>query len=234
MKEPFKNPWVWALIAAIILLTIRNRQQIASGAQSAGKAIETGVQSVKKAITNLKNAITSEIGILMLKQREGWRDRAYKDVAGKWTIGYGHLILPAEMSKYVGATVTVNGASRGSYVMSKEEGDTLLRRDLSTAEQAVRNYVLVPITQEQFDALVNFVYNVGVGAFKGSTLLRLLNAGDYKGASAQFPLWAKVTKVDANGNAIFDANGKVVKVEHRGLMNRRVEEKALFDSGMIA
>lgn len=130
-----------------------------------------------------------------IKTAEGLRLTAYKDGGGVWTIGYGHT----------GSDV------REGLTIPLSEAERLLTRDLRVAEGHVNDAVKVKLTQNQFDALVSFVYNVGGGAFRSSTLLKLLNAGDYEGAANQFPRWNK-------------DNGKVVN----GLTNRRHEERELF------
>ena len=130
-----------------------------------------------------------------IKTAEGLRLTAYKDGGGVWTIGYGHT----------GAEV------REGLTIPLSEAERLLTRDLRVAEGHVNSAVQVKLTQNQFDALVSFVYNVGGGAFKTSTLLKLLNAGDYEGAANQLPRWNK-------------DNGKVVG----GLTTRRHEERELF------
>ena len=116
-----------------------------------------------------------------------------------WTIGYGHT----------GADV------REGLTIPLSEAERLLTRDLRTSEWHVNRLVQVKLTQNQFDALVSFVYNVGGDAFAKSTMLRLLNAGDYVGAANQFQRWNK-------------DNGKVVD----GLTNRRRKEYELFLRGM--
>jgi lysozyme len=133
-----------------------------------------------------------------IKTAEGLRLTAYKDGGGVWTIGYGHT----------GADV------REGLTIPLSEAERLLTRDLRVAENHVNGAVQVKLTQNQFDALVSFVYNVGGDAFRKSTLLKKLNAGDYLGAADQFPRWNK-------------DNGKVVD----GLTNRRREERALFLRG---
>lgn len=130
-----------------------------------------------------------------IKTAEGLRLTAYLDGGGVWTIGYGHT----------GADV------REGLTIPLSEAERLLTRDLRVAEGHVNDVVKVKLTQNQFDALVSFVYNVGGGAFRSSTLLKLLNAGDYEGAANQLLRWNK-------------DNGKVVK----GLTNRRHEERELF------
>lgn len=137
----------------------------------------------------------SESGIDKIKRHEDLRLKPYKDVAGYWTIGYGHKLLPGEWYDEI----------------SEAKAEELLRQDLQTAEDAVVRYVNVGMTQGQYDALVSFVYNVGVDAFRESTLLRKLNAGDYEGAAYEFPRWKY-------------AGGEVVA----GLVNRRNAEQDLF------
>ncbi|MGR2678743.1 lysozyme [Chromobacterium haemolyticum] len=138
---------------------------------------------------------TSANGIKLIQQFEGLRLKAYQDAVGVWTIGYGHT----------GPDVTPG------LVITQAQADALLARDLSRFESGVTRLVQVPLNQNQFDALVCFSFNLGLGALQGSTLLRLLNAGDYAGAAAQFPRWNK-------------AGGKVLP----GLTRRRVAEQALF------
>ncbi|WP_019099941.1 lysozyme [Chromobacterium haemolyticum] len=138
---------------------------------------------------------TSDAGIALVKSFEGLKLIAYKCPAGVWTIGYGHT----------GPDVTPG------QVITQAQADALLARDLERFEAGVARLVKVPMTQNQFDALVCFSYNLGLGALQGSTLLRLLNAGDYAGAAAQFPRWNK-------------AGGK----ELPGLTRRRSAEHALF------
>lgn len=137
----------------------------------------------------------SENGIKLVKSFEGLKLVAYKCPAGIWTIGYGHT----------GPDVTPG------QVITQAQADALLARDLERFEAGVARLVKVPMTQNQLDALVCFSYNLGLGALQGSTLLRLLNAGDYAGAAAQFPRWDK-------------AGGKVLP----GLTRRRAAEQALF------
>lgn len=139
-------------------------------------------------------------GLAHLKQFEGLRLQPYKDSGGLWTIGYGHLLKSGEWWDSI----------------TEAQAAQLLADDVGTAEDAVNALVKVSMTQPQFDALVSFVYNVGVGAFRRSTLLRKLNAGDYAGAAGQFQLWR-------------NAGGRVVQ----GLVNRRAAEVALFAGGGV-
>ncbi|ACT11635.1 MULTISPECIES: lysozyme [Pectobacterium] len=138
----------------------------------------------------------NEAGLSLIKSFEGLKLTKYRDTAGKWTIGYGHLILPNENFD--------NG-------ITPQEADLLLRQDLKTAENGVQHYVNVDLNGNQFGALTSFTYNLGVNSLKTSTLLRLLNQGDYVGAAAQFPRW------DKDGEQVVE-----------GLLRRREAEKALF------
>lgn len=112
-------------------------------------------------------------GLAHVKRWEGLRLDAYRDVAGVWTIGYGHTGSPAAP----GVTIT------------EQEAEVLLRADLNTAETAVSQMVKVPLTEEQFASLVSFVFNVGTGAFAKSTLLEELNKGNYDEVPAQLQRW---------------------------------------------
>lgn len=141
----------------------------------------------------------SNNGINLIKQFEGCKLTAYQDSVGVWTIGYGW-------------TQPVDGKSvaKGMTITQKKAND-LLTEGVAQYEKGVTNLVTVPVNQNQFDALVDFAYNLGVNALKGSTLLRKLNAGDYAGAANEFPKWNK-------------AGGK----ELAGLTRRREAEKFLF------
>ncbi|MCA8201099.1 lysozyme [Burkholderia sp. AU33545] len=141
---------------------------------------------------------TGEQGIALIKQFEGLRLARYLDAVGKPTIGYGHLILPHE---------------RFTRPLTPAEAEALLRRDLRGAELNLRKLLRVPVTQQQFDALMSFVFNLGAGRLRSSTLLRYLNAGACTRAADQFLVWNK-------------AGGKPLA----GLTKRRQVERALFMS----
>lgn len=152
---------------------------------------------------------TSENGKQLIKTSEGLRLQSYPDPATGGlpvTIGFGSTRIKGKPIK-LGLTIT------------KEQAEEYLADDLVPFEQAVNSLVKVKLTQNQFDALISFVYNVGADidtdniaeGLGDSTLLKKLNAGDYKGAADQFLKWDK-------------ANGKVMK----GLTIRRQAERALF------
>jgi lysozyme len=150
------------------------------------------------------NMIFSSNGLEILKRLEGFSATAYPDAAGKQTIGYGHLIVKDD-----------DLPSTGS--ISFEKATELLEQDVQKAIDCVNNCVTSNLTQNQFDALVIFTYNVGTNALQNSTLLDLINAGKLEDASDQLPRWCKVhTKQGAF-------------VEIAGLRNRRLAEQDLFD-----
>lgn len=123
-------------------------------------------------------------GLKLIKAFEGFAPLEYTCVAGKRTIGYGHVLNFGE-----------------SYPagLSEAEAETLLLDDVAEAEQAVIDLVKVPLSANQFDALTSFVFNVGRRNFAGSTLLRQLNAGDYTGAANEFLRWKYAGNKVVNG-----------------------------------
>jgi len=122
---------------------------------------------------------TSEAGVTAIIQREGERLHAYKDTVGVLTIGVGHTSAAGSPHVFPGMTIT------------KAESRRILIADLAAVEKDVNDLVMVPLNQHQFDALVSFVFNIGRTAFAKSTLLRKLNAKDYRGAADQFLMWVK-------------------------------------------
>lgn len=134
--------------------------------------------------------------IKLVAKSEGCRLAAYRCPAGVWTIGYGHT----------GPDV------RPGLVITQDRARQLLADDLAKFADGVNEICAgLALTQGQFDALVSFAYNLGVGALAGSTLMRLLRAGDVAGAARQFGRWNK-------------ADGKVLP----GLVVRRAAERDLF------
>lgn len=125
----------------------------------------------------------SEAGRQAIEEREGLRLQAYQDSAGLWTIGYGHLLTKAELRS--GKVLGVDWRSG----ITAATADALLAGDLYEATDAVREFVRVPLGQQQFDALVSFIYNIGVEAFQDSTLLRLLNTGHVDQVPDQMRRW---------------------------------------------
>jgi lysozyme len=142
---------------------------------------------------------TSDDGVALIKLYEGCKLKAYKCPAGVWTIGYGHTTMAGEPTVVEGMKITA------------VEATNILKRDLKKFEDDVAQSVTVPLSQNQFDALISFAFNVGIGALRKSTLLRKLNAGQYDAVPAELMKWTK-------------AGGK----ELPGLVKRRRSEAGLW------
>ena len=151
---------------------------------------------------------TSNRGIELIKAHEGLRLDAYPDPAKGWevpTIGYGHTTA-------AGPPVVKRGMR-----ITAQEADAILRGDVVKVENYVTILTHVPLTQNQFDALVSFTFNLGPGNLERSTLRKKLNAGDYKGAADEFHSWKY-------------GGGKVMP----GLVKRRAAEARLFMEPVVA
>ena len=142
---------------------------------------------------------TSQVGINLITSFEDLVLTAYDDGVGIWTIGYGTTVYPNGIRVKRGDTCT------------KAQAVSFFQHDLRRFEVAVNQAVKVVLNQNQFDALVSLAYNIGEAAFKGSTLVKQLNAGNSKAAADQFTVWNK-------------GKGKVLG----GLVRRRAAERALF------
>lgn len=178
---------------------------------SGGSLTQKQVDAADKLIATAYDDVTSMLGITLDEMHvspsgidlicdfEGKRLVAYDDGVGVWTIGFGTTIYP-------------NGIKvKKGDVCTEAQAKAYMAHDLKKFELAVSNVVTVPLSQNQFDALVSLAYNIGTNAFKNSTLVKKLNAGDIRGAANQFDVWVK-------------AGGKRMQ----GLVNRRAKEKALF------
>lgn len=135
----------------------------------------------------------------LIQEFEGCKLTAYLCPAGVWTIGWGSTGL---------------GVGKG-VIWTQAEADERYKKDMAAFKSGVQKLVIVPITRNQLEALTSFAYNLGLGALKGSTLLKYLNAGNYQAAANQFLRWDK-------------AGGKVLS----GLTRRRTAERNLFLSGV--
>jgi lysozyme len=135
----------------------------------------------------------AESTLAFITKEEGSKNKAYKDIKGLWTIGVGHLIRPGEQH-LIDATLT------------DEEVKELLKSDLKWCSETVENSVKVPLQQHQFDALYSLCFNIGPTAFRNSTVVRKINANDFKGAADAILMWNKPAVLE----------------------NRRKREKALF------
>ena len=154
-----------------------------------------GTKTTGGASQGLSGPPTGVKDVELIKESEGLRLQAYLPTPNDvWTIGYGHTKTAKKDMK-----------------ITKAGAEALLLHDLAWVETAIDTYVQVPLNQNQYDALASFIYNVGATAFKKSTMLKLLNKGDYQGAANQFPRWDK-------------QKGKVLK----GLTTRRKHERDLF------
>ena len=140
--------------------------------------------------------IASERCIAAMKGFESYRTEAYLDAGGVWTIGYGQT-----------------GGVKAGDTTNMLQAEAWLRRHVDTIGKCLDSALDVPVTQGQFDALVDFGYNCGIGALRGSTLWTKLQAGDYAGAAEEFGLWIHV-------------KGEVSK----GLIKRRKVEVNWFQS----
>ena len=145
----------------------------------------------------MNNYTYSRTGLHLTEQFEGCRLTAYQDSGGIWTCGYGH-------------TAGVDAST----TCTQEQAEIWLQEDVQSAANIVNKCVSVPLTQGEFDALVDLTFNIGGGNFRHSTMLALLNQSDYNGAASQFERWDKV-------------GGQVIA----GLLRRRLAEKEEFLNG---
>ena len=152
------------------------------------------------------NHKVSPAGRHNIKNEEGWRLEPYVCAAGKWTIGAGHRIYDS------GLPGLLNMGGKWKGVITEQAAEDLLTNDLKIVEKAINDLVHVPLNQNQIDALAAFILNIGRAAFAGSTLLKLLNAKQYKRAADQFERWCH------------DDHGAVI----HGLLKRQQRTKLLF------
>jgi lysozyme len=143
----------------------------------------------------------TEEGLALIRQSEGLRLASYRDAVGVWTIGYGHTSAAGEPLVSPGQKIT------------KEEADAILRRDVEKFSVGVRTMLKRRLADQQFSALVSFAYNVGLGAFRKSSVLQAVNAGDDAGVPQRLSLWVK-------------AGGRTLP----GLVKRRAAEASLYMS----
>ena len=138
-------------------------------------------------------------GLALIREAEGFRDKPYRDAAGVWTVGFGHTSMAGPPDVVAGLEVT------------GEEAAQILARDVSVFASGVAKELVRPLTDGQFSALVSFAYNVGLANFRGSGVLKAVNAGDFEAVPRRLQLWVK-------------AGGRVLP----GLVKRRAAEAALF------
>jgi len=145
--------------------------------------------------------IVSQNGLIKIQQFEGFVDRAYPDANG-FSIGFGtNLNTPELLAKYKQPDVTI----------TRDEAALLMIGKIGQIEDAFTKVITVPLTQNQYDALASFTYNMGIGAFEASTMLKLLNQKNYQAAADEFPKWSF-------------SQGK----QSPGLLSRRNQERTIF------
>lgn len=149
--------------------------------------------------------------IEMIKHHEGVRQNPYQCPARLWTVGVGHVMFPVQGLLKVDKRDTFQPPAEAMRKYSMEEVNAILRSDLARFEKGVANYCPVPLTQGQFDALVSFSFNVGLGTLQRSTLRQKVIRGDMAGAAEELLKYCM-------------AGGKILK----GLQKRRIDERALF------
>ncbi len=187
-----QNQCIYEAVRITIKLSMRSEYTLA----------RNGISSSMQA-----NQVLSNLGHTMIKTFEGFRSNLYNDQANHCTIGYGHLV-------HRGAC---NGSESEEFKtgINEQRADELFRQRLSEFEQNVSNRITVELSQTQYDALVCFCFNVGSGNFNGSTLLRVLNDGNYEQVPSELQRWIY-------------AGGEVSE----GLRRRRAQEAHLFSDGI--
>ena len=151
--------------------------------------------------------------IEVIKHHEGVRQKPYRCPALLWTVGVGHVLYPEQGRLKLEDRDSVALRAEDSRTFSMDEVNAILRNDLARFESGVAQYCPVALTQGQFDALVSFSFNVGLGTLQRSTLRQKVLRGDMEGASNEILKYCM-------------AGGKILK----GLQNRRIDEKAMFQS----
>ena len=146
-----------------------------------------------------------------IKHHEGVRQKPYRDSVYLWTVGVGHLMYDSQAKLPVDQRMAVQLLPQDNRTFSMEEVNAILRSDLARFERGVSTFCPVPLTQGNFDGLVSFAFNVGLGTLQRSTLRQKVLRGDIQGAADEFLKYNK-------------AGGKILK----GLVTRRNDERALF------
>lgn len=158
-------------------------------------------QPVKAPLFCFKDCLVSESGYQIVRDFEGYMPFPYKDVAGINTVGYGHVIRPGDKFKYP---------------LLPDDANNLLKATMRAFERDINKLVMIMLSQNQFDAVASFTYNVGSGALKGSTLLKRINAKRHEDVRGCFLMWNKAT-----------ING--VRRVVNGLTIRRQAEASLYE-----
>ncbi len=188
-----QETWIWIAIGAGALLLL------ASITKPIQKAAETAVSTVEAWFDRFRT---------LIQNFEGLSLTVYQDQAGKWTIGFGHLIVPGDRYFPYGPVKEI----------TLQEALDQLNIDTQVAQKCVSDHVATDLTDGQRAALVSFVFNTGCEAFTQSTILQDVNAGNFDAAASEFDRW----------NHVHDpATGKLIA--SAGLTNRRAAERALFE-----
>lgn len=145
-----------------------------------------------------KQYLINDITIDLIKINEGFEPNFYYCQAGKKTIGYGHVVEDGENIQEP---------------LSKKQAEDLLEKDINARMKQIMPYIKVELNENQLGAIMSLVFNIGVAAFKKSTLLKKLNKGDLEGAAEEFTKWIYIDKKPSEG-----------------LLNRRMREKLFFNS----
>ena len=149
--------------------------------------------------------------IKLICHHEGIRQKPYRCPALLWTVGVGHVLYPAQGKLKIDDRMELCLLEEDNRTFTMNEINAILKSDLARFEKGVATYCPVALTQGQFDALVSFSFNVGLGTLQRSTLRQKLNRGDKDGAAEELLKYCM-------------AGGKILK----GLQNRRIDERALF------
>ena len=202
VEQPQQIAQAYSQLRAMSGGTLTENQVIAGDKIIATNGLNTFAQLIGFEIPTL--SVTgyrdiSEKGYAIIREFEGFKAEAYLDTGGVWTIGFGTIKYPNGQRVKKGDTCT------------REQAEQWLKNDCKWVDACLDKYVTAKTTQNQFDALASFVYNIGETAFAKSTMLTLLNQNNFTAAANQFDRW------------VFD-NGKRIT----GLANRRTKEKALF------
>jgi lysozyme len=147
----------------------------------------------------------------VIRHHEGVRQKPYRCPAKLWTVGVGHVLYPEQGKLKLEDRDSVPLKIEDFRVFSMDEVNAILKSDLARFERGVAQYCPVALTQGQFDALVSFSFNVGLGTLQRSTLRQKVLRGDMAGAAEELLKYCM-------------AGGKILK----GLQNRRIDERAMF------
>ena len=156
--------------------------------------------------------ILSQDGVRLIKRFEGVKYTPYRCPAKLWTVGVGSLMYPEQLQMSITERMKYCLKPEHFRQFTEEEVDELFTRDVRRFERGVERLITAPLTQGQFDSLVSFGFNLGLGALQRSTLRQKINRGNYESASGEFTRWVR-------------AGGKVL----RGLVLRRQAEQAMFN-----